>query len=247
MHAAALQALGLAEWRYQFLPAPPDVFDDLVRGLPHAGFRGANVTIPHKERALALASEATQVARGIGAANTLTFDADGAVHADNTDAPGFLAALPFNPRGRTALVLGAGGSARAVVWALQGAGAEEVSVWNRSPQRARELADELGARAVENPKTADLLVNCTSVGLGDSAATFKDLALRADELDRYACVIDLIPRRGGTALLAAARALGTEVVDGMEVLVHQGALSLERWTGRMAPVDVMRAAAGAED
>src|SRR5262249_17076888 len=143
----------------------PELFDETVRALGAAGFHGANVTIPHKHAALALAGEASGAAREIGAANTLTFGADGEIAAENTDAPGFIAALGGSPRGRRALVVGAGGSARAVVWALREEGAAEVSVWNRTPERARALADELGVRAVASPAAADLLVNCTSVGL----------------------------------------------------------------------------------
>src|SRR5687768_17961072 len=128
MHEAALKAAGLEGWRYLKLPLPPELFAETVRALPAAGFRGVNVTIPHKEAALLLADEASAAAREIGAANTLSF-AGGRVVAENTDAPGFLAALPRPPGGLSALVLGAGGAGRAVVWALGGAGAR-VDVWN---------------------------------------------------------------------------------------------------------------------
>src|SRR4051794_23790093 len=165
MHNAALAQLGLKDWHYQRLPAPPEVFAETVRGLPAAGFVGANVTIPHKEAALALADASTAAAREIGAANTLTFDAEtGAIHAANTDAPGFIAALSgigVDPRGQTALVLGAGGSARGIVYALREAGATRVSVWNRTPERADALAADLGVDAAYRPAAADLLVNCT--------------------------------------------------------------------------------------
>jgi shikimate dehydrogenase len=241
MHNAALAELGLADWSYQRLPVPPELFAETVRALPPAGFAGANVTIPHKEAALALADDASDAARAIGAANTLTFG-DG-IHAANTDAPGLIAALPFDARGRTALVLGAGGSGRAAAWALREAGATSVRVWNRTPERARALAQTLGLDAAQTAEPADLLVNCTSVGLVDQAATFKELPLGADALGEYACVVDLVYRDGDTALLAAARLQGCAVVDGLEVLVRQGALSLEAWTGRAAPLDVMREAA----
>jgi shikimate dehydrogenase len=248
MHNAALQELGLAPgWRYQLLPVPPELLAETVRALPAAGFRGANVTIPHKEAALALADSASARARAIGAANTLVFEPDGAIAADNTDAPGLIAALPEPPAGRTALVLGAGGSARAAAWALRDAGAADVTVWNRTPQRARALAAHVGVRAVERAHPADLLVNCTAVGLGGSgSAALKDLPVRADALCEYTCVVDLVYRDGGTPLLAAAARQGCAVVDGLEVLVRQGALSLEAFAGRPAPVAVMRAAAGAQ-
>jgi shikimate dehydrogenase len=241
---AALAAAGLAEWRYQLLPVPADLFTETVRALPGAGFRGINVTLPHKSSALSLADEATARARAIGAANTLTFDDAGTIRAENTDAPALIAALPFAPAGRTALVLGAGGGARAAVWALLDAGASEVRVWNRTRARASALCQELGASPVGRASAADLIVNCTSVGLQDSAATFHQLPLGADELPDYGCVVDLVYTPRGTALVHAARARGVPSVDGLELLIGQGALSFECFTGRPAPVDRMRAALG---
>jgi shikimate dehydrogenase len=241
MHNAALAVLGL-DWRYQRLPLPPELFAETVRALPALGFRGVNVTIPHKEAALALAGEATESARAIGAANTLTFEPGGAIHADNTDASGFLAALPRSAYGRTALVLGAGGSARAVIYALRQAGAAEIRVWNRTADRAAAVARELGATAVERAEPADIVVNCTSIGLQNPGETFKALPLRADELGAGCLVVDMVYRLGGTLFLQAAAAAGAEVVDGLEILVAQGAASLERWTGRTAPDKAMREA-----
>jgi shikimate dehydrogenase len=241
MHNAAFAALGMREWHYQRLPVPPEVLEDTVRGLPAAGYVGANVTIPHKEAALALADTATDAARAIGAANTLSFDASGSIAAANTDAPGLLAALvgqDRHPAGTVALVLGAGGSARAAAYALREAGAARVVVWNRTPERARQLAADLGVDASERPIAAELLVNCTSVGLADGE--FKELPIAADALGTYATVADLVYRAGGTGLVAEARRRGCTVVDGLEVLVRQGALSFEAWTGREAPIDVMR-------
>lgn len=257
---AALRALGLSDWHYQLLPVPPELFAETVRGLPGAGFAGANVTIPHKEAALALAAEATPRARAIGAANTLTFGPEGAIHADNTDAPGLLAALPLDPAGMRALVLGAGGSARAAIWALLDAGAD-VEVWNRTADRAERVAADLGARAARlvdpsaggspsnSPVSAAprLLVNCTSVGLDDSSHTFKDLPVKADHLSTYACVVDLVYRSPETALLQAARQQGCAVVDGLDVLVHQGALSLQSWTGLQPSLHEMHKAARDDD
>jgi shikimate dehydrogenase len=228
---AMFAALGLP---YQLLPVPPELLRETVLALGAAGFGGANVTIPHKEAALALADTASERARAIGAANTLTF-AGGAVAADNTDAPGLIAALPFPAGGRSALVLGAGGSARAAVWALIQAGAS-VQVWNRTAERARELAADLGAEAVTKAVPADLLVNCTAVGLGHSSTGdllgFKNLPLSPDDVGEFSCVVDLVYRSGGTDLERAARDRGIDTVDGLEVLVQQGALSYEAWTGR---------------
>jgi shikimate dehydrogenase len=244
MQNAALESVGLAGWRYQRLPIPPELFDETVTTLAGAGFRGINVTIPHKRAALALATDPTPRARAIGAANTLIFEAVGTIRADNTDAPGLVAALPFSPAGRTALVLGAGGSARAAVWALVDAGAREVRVWNRTPERARELCAALGAVQVERADPADLLVNCTSVGLDPARDGFKPLPLDADDVTSYECVVDLVYSATETPLVQAARACRVRVVDGRELLVRQGALSFEMFTGHAAPIEVMRRAAG---
>jgi shikimate dehydrogenase len=242
MHAAALAEVGLEGWRYLKLPLPPELFAETVRALPAAGFRGVNVTIPHKAAALALADRASEAARTIGAANTLTFD-DGAIVADNTDAPGLLAALPESPAGRTVLILGAGGAGRAAAWAMKAAEAADVMVWNRDGERAVALAADLGARAVSRPERAEIVINCTSVGLADPADTFKALPLRADELGAGSLVVDMVYRAGGTQLLEAARTRGARVLDGLEILVAQGAASFERWTGREAPREAMRVAA----
>jgi shikimate dehydrogenase len=251
MHNAALAALHMRDWRYQLLPVPPHLLTETARALNAAGFVGANVTIPHKRAALELSDSASRAAREIGAANTLSFDAGGAIAAENTDAPGLIAALGPSPRGLSAQVLGAGGSARAAAWALREAGAREVMIWSRRPERARELALELGARAEQRPAAADLLVNCTPVGLGlepsasDNQA-LNQLALTFDQVGEYPYVIDLVYRSEPTPLLAAAREHGSRTLDGLEVLVAQGALSFELWTGREPPLDVMREAARAD-
>jgi shikimate dehydrogenase len=207
IHNAALEALAMAGWHYQRLPVPPRLFAETTRALGSAGFLGANVTIPHKEAALALAEQASETARAIGAANMLTFAADGTIAAENTDAPGLLAALAVAPAGMRALVLGAGGSARAAAWALRDAGASEVAVWNRSPERAAALANELGVRAVPKPGPADLLINCTPVGLQRSASDdqgLNQLGLTFDQVGEYSYVVDMVYRSGSTPLLAAA-------------------------------------------
>jgi shikimate dehydrogenase len=243
---AALQAVGLTGWRYQLLPVPPEAFSETTRALPAAGFRGANITIPHKRAALELATEATDRALGIGAANTLVFAEGGHAEADNTDAPALIDALPFAPTGKTAVVLGAGGSARAAVWALLDAGASNVSVWNRTPARATQLCEQLGGTPVKALESADILVNCTSVGLDGGDRTFEQLPLRREQLSDYSCVVDLVYSPDETVLVRAARQRGVPVVDGLDLLVRQGALSFEQFTGRPAPVEVMREAVRAE-
>jgi shikimate dehydrogenase len=242
MQNAALAAVGLEDWRYQLLPVAPERFAETVRALPRLGFRGVNVTIPHKQSALALADTATPSARAIGAANTLIFEPDGSVAAENTDAPALIDALPVPLRGRDAVVLGAGGSARAAVWALLDAGAAEVRVWNRTPARAEELCRQIGGTPVSRIDAADLLVNCTSLGMDGSGEFFKEVPLNADDIGAYRCVVDFVYRDTGTPLMAAAETHGISTVDGLQLLVGQGALSFERFTGRAAPVDVMRTA-----
>jgi shikimate dehydrogenase len=234
MQNAAFEALGMDDWHYTRLPIAPERFEEMVRALPASGYRGINVTIPHKEAALAVADSASAAAAAIGAANTLTFSG-GAIVADNTDAQGFLDALGRPVDGLSAMILGAGGAARAVAWALTGAGATEVSVWNRTPERAERLAAELGVRAVPEPVEADLLVNATSVGLRGSGEALPLSAAGDPEL-----VADLVYGTVPPPVTAWAAARGTPFVDGLEVLVRQGALSFVRWTGKDPPLDLMR-------
>jgi shikimate dehydrogenase len=245
MMQAGLAAVGLGSWRYQLLPIPPELLGETVIALPGAGFVGVNVTIPHKQAALALADEPSDAARAIGAANTLLFEAPGRLVAENTDAPALISALPFSPAGRTALVLGAGGSAQAAVWSLLSAGAAEVRVWNRHPERARELAERFGATSVHDARPADFLINCTPVGMTAEPGMFKQLPLRTDELAMFGCVVDFVYGRDETSLVRSARRLSVPVVDGLDLLVGQGALSFERFTGVPAPLEEMRAAARA--
>jgi shikimate dehydrogenase len=246
MMNAAFAEAGL-DWRYVHLPVPPELFGEVVRALERSGFAAANVTLPHKAAAYALADSRTEAAAAIGAANTLTF-AGGRIDADNTDAGGFLDALGESPAGKRALVLGAGGAARAVVWALGEAGAAEVLIWNRTPERAAELATELGGRAVERPEPADLLVNTTSVGLdpGTSEADALD-QLCLEDAEPPAVVVDLVYGPQRTPLVRWAEGRGGRVVEGTEHLVRQGARSFERWTGRPASLEAMRLGAGARD
>lgn len=251
MHNAALAALGMdGEWSYEAIEVAPEGFEARVGAMAAEGFAGANVTIPHKEAALALAAVPSDAAREIGAANTLILgpegsgpDAEGGIAADNTDAGGLLAALPTTPLDARALVLGAGGAARAAVWALVGEGAR-VDVWNRTAARAEELCAALGGRAIDAPAQAgyDLIVNTTSVGLGGEDP-FVELPLAAGGFVAGQVVVDMVYGEGSGPLLAAAAAAGAATIDGLEILVQQGALSFELWTGRKPPLDVMRAAA----
>lgn len=243
---AALRAAGLGDWHYQLLPVPPELFDETVRGLPAAGFHGVNVTIPHKQAALALATESSERATRIGAANTLLFRDDGSIWADNTDAPALIQALELriDLSEASALILGAGGTARAAVWALSNAGAGDIAIWNRTPARARELAASSGCRSVDTTEaaaSADVLINCTSVGL-DDGDEFAALALSAEQIGRHRVVVDFVYRTGATALLGAAVGAGVPTIDGVELLIAQGAIAFELFTGRPASVQAMREA-----
>ena len=254
MHNAALAKLGLAaEWSYEAIEVAPNDFEARVRALAGEGFVGVNVTVPHKIAALAVADRASEAAREIGAANTLSFAEGRIVVAENTDALGFLESLPEAPAGKRALVLGAGGSARAIVWALVKSGAQ-VHIWNRTPERAQRLADELGASAVEARGAwrvasgdFDLIVNATTVGMGSApggpGSDLKALHLDPDSFAKGHRVVDLAYGPSETELARAALARGAGVVDGLEVLVRQGAASLRIWTGIDPPVETMRRAA----
>lgn len=263
MHTAALEELGLAgEWSYAAIELSPEEFEQVIRALPGRGFAGVNVTVPHKLSALAIATSSSLSAQRIGAANTLTF-ARGEIAAENTDASGIVAALPVPAEGKRALVLGAGGSARAAVWALGDAGAS-VSVANRTHAKAAALAGELGASAVEaaevDLESFDIVLNATTIGMDQAnsppgaevgadpdraLADLKALGVDADAVNARQIVVDLVYGAVETPLAAAARSRGAEVVDGLEVLVRQGAESLRLWTGMDPPLDTMRDAARA--
>lgn len=259
MQTAALSDLGLAgEWTYGAIDIVPENFESEIAEMAAAGeYAGVNVTLPHKEAALAMADEATAGARAIGAANTLTFR-DGRIAAANTDADGVLRSLPAGGGGGRALILGAGGAARAAIWALahggEGAADEEgeatvvrafdVDVWNRTAARAEAVAGELGGRAVEDPDAADyaLIVNTTAVGL-HGEDPFAHLPLGEGSFQPGQIVLDIVYGPQPSALLAAAGAAGATTVDGLEMLVQQGAISLRIWTGEEPSLEAMRTGA----
>jgi shikimate dehydrogenase len=262
MQTAALRTIGLTpEWTYEAVEVEPENFEAKVREMAADDFVGANVTVPHKQAALALADGSSAAAAAIGAANTLTF-ADGRIEADNTDARGLLASLPeFGAR--RALVLGAGGAARAAIWALatgavtgdSEADADlesdeiernplQVDVWNRTGARAEAVAVEFGVLPVEVPIQGayGLIVNTTAVGLGGEDP-FEHLPLARDGFTPEQVVVDMVYGEQPSPLLKAASAGGATVVDGIEILVQQGALSLQIWTGREPDLATMRKAA----
>ena len=228
MQNAALAALGL-DWAYVPLRVDaevPGAVGTAVRGLAALSFRGANVTIPHKGAACAAVDRLTDVARRAGSVNTISVEDDGTIVGDSTDGlavvDGLIAAAGAGALEGRAVVLGAGGSSRAVVEAL-----------------ARELALAGVVAATMDPGGRRVLVNCTPLGGSAHPTARPDV-----EIDEAVAVCDLAyrPDRAPTPLIALARGRGVPTVDGLEVLVRQGAASLERWTRMPAPLEAMRSA-----
>jgi shikimate dehydrogenase len=239
IHRYWLKLYGL-DGAYELEAVPPDEIGDFLHSLEERGYVGANVTLPHKEAALAAANRPDQAATAIGAANTLWLDADGLLHASNTDAYGFMTHLSaeapdWNKGGRPVMVLGAGGAARAILHGLLEAGAAKILLANRTEGRAKALAEGFGSRVQvirwEERNTAlagcGLLVNATSLGMTGKPPLEIDLsALPAD-----ATVADIVYSPLETPLLAAARARGNRTVDGLGMLLHQAVPGFERWFG----------------
>jgi shikimate dehydrogenase len=245
MHNAAFADLEL-DWIYVACEVAPDAAAAAFAGARALGFGGLSVTIPHKAAALAAVDEMSDAARAIGAVNTVVPVGDGRLRGENTDGAGFLASLAdegFDPAGRRCAVVGAGGAARAVVHALAGAGAAEVVVVNRTATRAEDVAALAGPAGrvgtAADLAGVDLVVNATPLGLPGSDA----LPFDPDLVGSGQLVADLIPNPAVTPLMRAAGERGARVAGGLGMLVHQGALAFELWTGRPAPVGVMRAAA----
>ena len=245
LHGHWLQRYGL-RGHYVPLHVTHSNLADVLRLMPDMGFVGANITIPHKEYVLSLASQITDRAALIGAANTLTFIGDGRVQADNTDGVGFLANIRQNLPGWSAssgpaLVLGAGGAAKAIVSALIQDGAPRVMVVNRTRPRADALRDQFGARVEPQVWTrisdlvadAALVVNTTSLGMVGQPPLSVDLS----RLSRLSVVTDIVYKPLETELLRQAREMGCETVDGLGMLLHQAVPGFERWFGYTPTVD----------
>jgi shikimate dehydrogenase len=245
----ALHGFWLAQYgidgAYVPLPVRPEDFSRALKALPALGFAGCNITIPHKETALDTVDDLDASARRAGAVNTVVVDAHGRLTGSNTDAFGFReslrAAVPdWSAAAGPAVVLGAGGGARAVVAALIEAGAGEIRLVNRTPQRAAALAKELGGpvRGVawdDRDKAlagAALLVNATSLGMEGQPT----LDLSLDALPREAIVNDIVYVPLETPLLKAARARRQRVVDGLDMLMHQGRAGFAAWFGTLPEV-----------
>jgi shikimate dehydrogenase len=237
---------------YVPLRVAPDAFPTVIRALSQAGFRGVNVTVPHKRAALALADTATPAARAIGAANTLSFGPEGAIEAENSDAFGFGANLRtgapgWQPSAGAAVLLGAGGAARAAAHVLLELGVPVLRIANRTRASAEEISAEFGGpiEVVDWSDREDALagaatlVNATSLGMTGKPP----LELRLDAAPRTALVTDMVYNPLITPLLAAAAARGMPTVDGLGMLLHQARPGFRAWFGRDAQVDeALRAA-----
>jgi shikimate dehydrogenase len=283
MHNSAFQALGL-DWRYDPLPVTPERLAETVHGLRDHGYRGVNVTIPHKQAVIPLLDKLSDAARAIGAVNTIVIQdhspgpssgspaahevaaqvsgrgQEVGLYGDNTDWLGFLYPLEeqgFDLAGKNALLLGAGGSARAVVYALAVRGIAHIAIWNRNPQHATRLAQHASALfpsltvSHESLSIDDwqltihssyhLIVNTTPLGMWpivDASPWPAELPFPSGAL-----VYDLVYRPQRTLFLRQAEQAGCALQGGLEMLVAQGAIAFELWTGHKPPVEVMLAAA----
>jgi len=241
MHNAAFAELGM-DWAYVAMPVAPERLEAALRGIAALGFAGVNVTIPHKQAAAGICDELSAAASSAGSVNTVLVGGDGLLRGETTDGRGMLDAIGELPAGGGALVLGAGGAARAAAAALRDAGVR-VAIAARREDAAQELARELEVEAAPwpPPAAAALVVNATPVGQAGAA---HELPLPEPLLDGAAVVCDLAYRGDGaeTGLIAAARARGIRAVDGLDVLVGQGAIAFRLLTGLPAPVAAMQAA-----
>lgn len=256
MHNAAFAALGLTDWHYELLPTPKEELAARIGNLVKDGFVGANVTVPHKQAVMPLLNNVTLAARGIGAVNTIVIE-EGRAEGFNTDSPGFildLAAQGVEVAGKRALVLGAGGSAHAVVLGLANGGAHVTVVARRDNAAwalrtnvrlgvSKQLDIEVQPQSAlaKIAPTVNLIVNTTPVGMWpnvDESPWPENVPIPGG-----AVVYDLIYRPMETKLMQQAMATGAHAIGGLGMLVYQGAAAFELWTGQQAPVEVMRTAA----
>jgi shikimate dehydrogenase len=246
----AFAAMGL-DWRYLTVEVLPEALPEAVRGAVAMGWRGFNCTIPHKERVIPLLDELTPAACTIGAVNCVAIR-DGRLLGDNTDGKGFLESLravaPLE--GQRAVILGAGGAARAIAVELALAGAASIAIANRTEPRGRALADHVASATpaaarflpwtgdLRVPEGTTLLVNATSIGLFPDADARVPVDLAA--LDPSAVVCDVIPNPPRTRLVREAGARGLRALDGLGMLVNQGVIGVRIWTGRDPDPTLMR-------
>lgn len=258
MIEAAFRALDLP-WRYLNLKVPPEDLAAAVKGVRAMGFRGINLTIPHKCEVIRYLDDVADDARIMGAVNTVYLD-HGRLIGANTDGKGFLRALKedagVNPAGKKIMILGAGGAARAISVELALAGAEEIVIVNRSEGRGRDLltllvehtqsrvACQAWNEQLAIPDEIDVLVNATSIGLYPQVDEVPSLNYETIKAGLVVC--DVIPNPPRTRFLEAAAARGAVTLDGLGMLVYQGAIAFKLWTGKDAPIEVMKRALAAE-
>ncbi len=254
MQEAAFRALGL-QWRYLTIPVTPAKLGDAIIGIRALGMRGANFTIPHKVAVMEYLDRVAPDAAVIGAVNTVRREGDLLI-GENTDGKGFLRGLRLDagidPAGKSAVVLGAGGASRAIVTELALAGASGILVVNRSRERGESMVGELASKtkapirfetwpaSYRIPAGTDLLVNATSIGLYPDVSAMPSVDW--SDASGHMLVCDVVPNPPDTRFLQEARRHNLPVLDGLSMLVHQGAIGFQMWTGLAAPVDVMRKA-----
>lgn len=259
MQEAAFAATGL-NWRYLTIEVQPEDLATAVAGARAMGFQGFNLTIPHKVAVIPLLDGLSREAELIGAVNTVRREGKRLI-GENTDGRGFLRSLredaQVDPKGKTAVMLGAGGAARAIATELVLAGLSRLTIVNRSEERgstlARELAAKTGADVVyqpwpeaglEIPTGTDVLIQATSMGLYPKVDEMP--AVRLENAPRELVVCDAVFNPAETKLLQYAKACGLRTLDGLSMLVNQGVIGFEIWTGRKAPEKVMKEALAAE-
>jgi shikimate dehydrogenase len=254
MQEAAFAALGLP-WRYLTIEVKPDALRDAICGVRALGLMGVNLTIPHKVAVLPLLDEISRDAAIIGAVNTVR-RAGNKLIGENTDGKGFLRGVRegagMDPAGKNIVVLGAGGAARAITVELALAGAGRITIWNRSAERGETLCRDLKQRTSANAQfvpwrgtcsigpDVDILVNATSIGLFPDLDAMPDVDFKNARRDLLVC--DVVPNPPDTRLIKIARAQGFKTLTGLPMLVYQGAIGFEMWTGRKAPEPAMLAA-----
>ena len=254
MQEAAFAALNL-NWRYLTMEVKPENLADAMRGVRALGMRGINLTIPHKVAVMPLLDDIATDAQIIGAVNTVYREGDRLIGA-NTDGKGFLRGLRdeahIDPKGKRVAVLGAGGAARAITFELAFAGASDLTVINRDEERGRQLVNALRKDTSSTvqfipwssvyvvPPEIDILVNATSIGLYPDVDALPSLSLDQARSDLFVC--DVIPNPLDTRLMQLARSRGLRTLNGLTMLVHQGTIGFELWTGQSAPEAVMKEA-----
>jgi len=251
---AAFEAVGL-DWTYVALEVGHSRLPDALVGARALGIAGLSVTMPHKESAAACADLLSPTAERLGAVNCLVND-NGVLTGHNTDGEGFVRSLAhgfgFEPIGKRCVVFGAGGSARSIILALADAGASEIVVVNRTLGRAERAAALAGDRGEvvsaegvgSDLAAADLVVNATSIGMGQPAAD--DVLFDGSILHEGQLLVDIVYKPLETPLLATARRSGATVANGVAMLAHQAAVQFELWTGVQAPIDVMLASVASQ-